>query len=130
MFDLNQELYNHSQQNLSEAENSTLEQVFSELNLTDAYQIKKKTSFILPFIRLGLNAEQITGVVNQIPAGWSWDHREMYFDFRLARWIRHIEPKDLHETLKEYLDNAQNLEEGVLYIQKALAQLTQSYKHP
>jgi hypothetical protein len=73
-------------------------------------------SFLLPFAAFGLDAAQMLGLLEKVPAGWPLDHREMYYDFRLERWQRHIEPPSVAEILDEYADNAPTPEEGLAYL--------------
>ena len=72
--------------------------------------------FLLPFAVFGLDAAQMLGLLEKVPAGWPLDHREMYYDFRLGRWQKHIEPLSVSEILDEYADHAPTPEEGLAYL--------------
>ena len=124
MFDINDELDKNSAQNFTESETDVFNKVEGAWSSRLKSEGREFANFILPFIKVGLSAEQIGDLLKKIPKDWSFDHREMYYDFRLARWIRHIEPKDLNATVQEYLVSAGSLEEGVLYVQKILADLS------
>ncbi len=126
MFDMEAELYKNSSSNLPGDERDTLEQVKREWGGKFKGSEVDFDRFIIPFIKAGLTGSQIDTLLRKIPEGWELDHREMYFDFRLSRWIRHIEPKDLTETVREYLVNAGSLEEGALHVQKVLANLSKN----
>jgi hypothetical protein len=72
--------------------------------------------FLLPLAAAGLDARQMLELLSRVPAGWSLSHREMYYDFRLARWQKHIEPPTLAGLLEEYLASASSEEEGLAYL--------------
>lgn len=74
--------------------------------------------FLLPLAAAGLDAGQMLDLVGRVPAGWPLSHREMYYDFRLARWQKHVEPPTLPELLEEYLSSASTREEGLAYLRK------------
>lgn len=74
--------------------------------------------FLLPFAAFGLDAAQMLGLLEKVPEGWPLDHREMYYDFRLGRWQKHIEPPSVSEILDEYADNAPTPEEGLAYLRR------------
>jgi hypothetical protein len=74
--------------------------------------------FLLPLAAAGLDALQMLDLLGKVPSGWPLSHREMYYDFRLARWQMHIEPPTLAELLEEYLASAPSKEEGLAYLRK------------
>jgi hypothetical protein len=74
--------------------------------------------FLLPLAAAGLDADRMLDLLGRVPAGWPLSHREMYYDFRLARWQKHIEPPTLAELLEEYLASAPTREEGLAYLRK------------
>ncbi len=76
-------------------------------------------NFILPLIEFGLIEEQIVRLLKLLPKDFSLDHREIYFDFKLNRWIKHIEPPTISESLDEYLHNAESTEKGFAFLKKA-----------
>ena len=74
--------------------------------------------FLLPMAEIGFSAAQMQRLVGKIPAGYGLDHREMFYDFRLDRWIKHLEPPSLEECMEEYLRNAESLAKGLTYVRK------------
>jgi hypothetical protein len=72
--------------------------------------------FLLPLAEFGLSSSQILRLAEKLPADFPPDHRQIYFDFRLDRWIRHIEPPTISESLEEYLASAGTAEEGIAYL--------------
>lgn len=75
-------------------------------------------AFLFPFAEFGLDSAQMLGLLDKVPGGWALDHREIYYDFRLARWQKHIEPPALAECLDEYLENSPSREEGSAYVRE------------
>lgn len=75
-------------------------------------------NFLLPFAEFGMDSAQMLGLLDKVPAEWPLSHRDMYYDFRLGRWQRHIEPPTLADCLVEYLENAPSRAEGLAYIRK------------
>jgi hypothetical protein len=78
--------------------------------------------FLLPFAAFGLDPAQMLGLLQKVPAEWPLSHREMYYDFRLGRWQRHIEPPTVAEILDEYADHAPTPEEGLAYLKRQWAE--------
>jgi hypothetical protein len=74
--------------------------------------------FLLPLAESGLSADQMVRLGEKVPQGFPLDHRDIYFDFRLDRWIRHIEPPTIAQCLEEYLVNAESPAEGIAYLRK------------
>lgn len=74
--------------------------------------------FLLPMAESGLTGELMAGLVGRVPAGFPLDHREIYFDFRLDRWMKHIEPPTLSDCLEEYLESAESPAEGMAYLKE------------
>lgn len=72
--------------------------------------------FLLPMAELGLSGAQMRSLTERIPAGFPLDHREIYFDFRLGVWIRHIEPATVSGILEEYLATAETPAQGLAYL--------------
>ncbi len=83
--------------------------------------------FLLPLAEGGLSAPQILSLVEKIPADFPKDHRQIYFDFRLDRWIRHIEPPTFREMMEEYLRHSESPEAGMAYLQKEWAAFLRSH---
>jgi hypothetical protein len=79
-------------------------------------------SFLLPMVEAGFSAPQILTLLEKVPSGFPKDHRLIYFDFRLARWIRHIEPPTFREIMEEYLEHAPTREAGLVYLEKEWAE--------
>ena len=73
--------------------------------------------FLLPLAEAGLSGFQICSLMQKVPEGFPLDHREIYYDFRLAVWIRHIEPPTVAGILEEYLATAETREQGLAYLQ-------------
>jgi|SRR5690606_2915004 len=74
--------------------------------------------FLLPLAESGLTAGQMIGLAGKVPVGFPLDHRDIYFDFRLGRWMRHLEPPTLMACLEEYLGSAETPAEGLAYVQE------------
>ncbi|MDQ3000616.1 MAG: hypothetical protein M3Y08_05070 [Fibrobacterota bacterium] len=74
--------------------------------------------FLLPLAELGLTWDQMVGLVEKVPAGYVLDHREIYFDFRLGRWMKHIEPPTVAQILEEYIDTAESKNQGLTYLKQ------------
>lgn len=74
--------------------------------------------FLLPFAAFGLDPAQMMTLLEKVPADCPLDHREIYYDFRLERWQKHIEPPTVAGILDEYADNAPTPEEGMAYLRK------------
>jgi hypothetical protein len=74
--------------------------------------------FLLPLAEFGLTDIQMLRLAEKVPKGFVIDHREIYFDFRLDRWIKHIEPPTLFECLEEYLASAESQADGMVYLEK------------
>lgn len=72
--------------------------------------------FLLPLAEAGLSGTQMRSLLGKVPAGFPLDHREIYFDFRLGVWIRHIEPPTVSGILEEYLATAETPEQGLAYL--------------
>jgi hypothetical protein len=74
--------------------------------------------FLLPLAEAGLPTSVLLHLAGKIPPGWPRDHRETYFDFRLDRWMRILEPPTLAECLEDYLRNATSPEAGMAYLRR------------
>jgi hypothetical protein len=74
--------------------------------------------FLLPLAESGLTAGQMIALVGKVPADFPLDHRDIYFDFRLGRWMRHLEPPTLSQCLEEYLGSAETPAEGLAYVKE------------
>ncbi|MEO6098683.1 MAG: hypothetical protein ABIW76_24700 [Fibrobacteria bacterium] len=72
--------------------------------------------FLLPMAEAGFTSAQIKALAEKVPAGFPFDHREIYFDMRLGRWMRHIEPPTVSEILEEYLESAESPAEGYEFL--------------
>lgn len=78
--------------------------------------------FLLPFAAFGMDPAQMLGLLEKLPEGWTPSHREIYFDFRLGRWQRHIEPPTLEECLEEHLASAASEAEGLAWLKDKWAE--------
>lgn len=74
--------------------------------------------FLLPLAESGLTSGQMVALAGKVPEEFPFDHRDIYFDFRLGRWMRHVEPPTLSECLEEYLDSAETQAEGLAYVKE------------
>lgn len=74
--------------------------------------------FLLPLAEVGLDGAFMARVAAKVPRGWAFDHREMFYDFRLDRWIRHFEPPTLPELLDEIVRHAETPEQGMAYAKR------------
>lgn len=77
--------------------------------------------FLLPLAESGMDEGMMIRLASKVPSGWPLDHREMFWDFRLDRWIKHIEPPTLAQLLDELVGNAETPEEGIAYVRKEWA---------
>jgi hypothetical protein len=77
-----------------------------------------RRDFLLPFAVFGLDTAQMLTLLEKVPADWPLNHREVYYDFRLERWQKHIEPPTVAGILDEYADNSPSPEEGLAYLRK------------
>jgi hypothetical protein len=83
--------------------------------------------FLLPLIRFGLADGQIDYLLHKLPTNYPPNHREIYFDFRLDRWLRHVEPPSLRECIQDFLQNAPSQAEGIEYVQNTLKDVSQDF---
>ncbi|MBW8889493.1 MAG: hypothetical protein JF616_17185 [Fibrobacteres bacterium] len=103
-------------QRLSPPQAEALESVLRSLG--KAWDGPSGAAFLLPLAEAGFPAALMGRLAEKLPPGWPLDHRELYFDFRLDRWIRHLEPPTLAECLDEYVRTAPNPGEGLEYAKK------------
>jgi hypothetical protein len=75
-------------------------------------------AFLLPFAEAGFPAAVMGRLAEKLPPGWPRDHRESYFDFRLDRWMRLLEPPTLAQCLDEYVRTAASPSEGLEYVKR------------
>jgi hypothetical protein len=78
----------------------------------------ESASFLLPLAEAGCPAALLIRLAGKVPPGWPRDHRETYFDFRLDRWMRILEPPTLADCLDDYLRNAPSPGEGMAYLER------------
>jgi hypothetical protein len=83
-----------------------------------AWDGAESAAFLLPLAEAGFTADLMRDFAERLPAGWPRDHREVYFDFRLGRWSRHLEPPTLAECLDEHVRTAGTPEEGLDYAKR------------
>ena len=91
-------------------------------SLGKAGESEPMAHFLLPMAETGLTAAQMRRLAEKVPPGLPLDHREMFYDFRLDRWIRHIEPPTLAECLDECVDHAESPAEGLAYAKRIWAE--------
>lgn len=101
---------------LSPSQAEALETVLGSLG--KAWDGPEAAGFLLPFAEAGLSAEVMGRLAGKLPPGWPRDHRQAYFDFRLDRWMRILEPPTLAECLDEYVRTAASPEEGLGYAKR------------
>lgn len=101
---------------LSPAQAVALEGALASLG--KAWEGPIAAAFLLPLAEADFPASLMRRWAEKIPAGWPLDHRQMYFDLRLDRWIRHLEPPTLAECLDEYVRTAASPEEGLAYAKR------------
>ena len=87
-------------------------------SLGKAWEGPEAAAFLLPFAEAGFSAALMGRLAEKLPSGWPFDHRELYFDFRLDRWMRHLEPPTLAECLDEYVRTAPSPAEGLEYAKR------------
>lgn len=75
-----------------------------------------RLALILPLAEFGLGADLIVKLMLAVPEGWSWDHRQIYYDFRLGKWMKHIEPPTVSECLEEYYEHSESPESALDYL--------------
>ncbi len=108
---------------LSPAQAEALEQALSRLSDPDSPPRKIASAksglpvFLLPLAEFGLTSAQLIRLADLVPADFPFDHRQIYFDFRLERWIKHIEPPTVSECLEEFLENSETPEQGMAYLE-------------
>jgi len=101
---------------LSPSQAEALETVLRSLG--KAWEGPAAASFLLPFAEAGFPAALMGRLAEKLPPGWPLDHRELYFDFRLDRWMRHLEPPTLAECLDEYVRTAESPGEGLEFAKR------------
>lgn len=89
--------------------------------LGQAGEAREMALFLLPLAEAGLAAAQMRRLAGKVPAGYPLDHREIYFDFRLDRWMRILEPPTLAECLDAYVSTAETPAEGLAYARREWA---------
>lgn len=73
--------------------------------------------FVLPLVESGLDLSQMMSLVSKVPDGWPFDHREIYFDFRLQRWMRILDAPTIDECLEDYVQHADSETEALDYLE-------------
>jgi hypothetical protein len=76
----------------------------------------ERLNFLLPMAELGLPSELLVKLMLGVPEGWPWDHSRIYYDFRLRKWMQHIEPATVSECLEEYFENSPSPESALTYL--------------
>jgi hypothetical protein len=75
-------------------------------------------SFLLPMAEMGLTMQQMLDMTQKVPKGWPFDHREIYFDFRLQRWMRILDAPTIDECLEDYVQHAPSQAEALTYLEE------------
>jgi hypothetical protein len=102
---------------LSPSQVEALEQALAGLSVSGGGEERQALPhFLLPMAEAGFTAAQIRGLAEKVPEGFPFDHREIYFDMRLGRWMRHLEPPTVSEILDEYLESAESPAEGYAFL--------------
>lgn len=101
---------------LSPSQAEALETVLRSLG--KAWEGPAAAAFLLPLAEAGFPAALMGRLAEKLPPGWPTDHREVYFDFRLDRWMRILEPPALAECLDEYVRTAPSPAEGMDYVKR------------
>lgn len=105
---------------LSPAQARALNQALSALS-TDPDAHSEAASpewpeFFLPLAESGLTAETMLRLAALVPTGWPLDHRLIYFDFRLGRWGKHLEPATFEECLEDYLEHSESPQQAIAFL--------------
>jgi len=72
--------------------------------------------FLLPLAEFGLTCDQMHKLIEKIPTDFILSHREIYFDYRMNRWIKHIEPLSILECMEDYFVNSESPDEALEYL--------------
>jgi hypothetical protein len=73
--------------------------------------------FLLPFAEMGLSTQQMLTLTQKVPESWPFDHREIYFDFRLQRWMRILDAPTIDECLEDYVQHSPSQNEALTYLE-------------
>jgi len=87
-------------------------------------------AFLLPLAEMGMDFPQIRILIEKMPAHYPLDHRLVYFDFRLSRWMRVLEPPTLRECLEDYLENALSHAEAMAFIDRECHEFFRQHGSP
>lgn len=99
-----------------------LEDALSRLSISkfiqerSANDLEQLPVFLLPLAEFGMTCDQMIRLVQKIPVDFSLAHREIYFDYRLNQWIKHIEPLTLLECMEEYYESAESPDQAMQYL--------------
>lgn len=88
----------------------------------------QRALFVQKMLDAGLTLDQAQNLTAEVPGDFTKDHSEIYFDFGLKRWCRHLEPASFDQMLDDILQSAPSVEEGYQLIQNALQKKMQSIK--
>jgi hypothetical protein len=95
---------------------------------SDAPKEEPLRAFMLPLAEMGLTLPQILDLVRKLPVDWSFDHREVYYDFRLQRWMKILEVPTLDQCLADYVENAPSEAEAWQYLDDRFRAFFQSHR--
>jgi hypothetical protein len=83
--------------------------------------------FLLPMAEMGMTMQQMSALAQKVPDGWPFDHREIYFDFRLQRWMRILDAPTIDECLEDYVQHAPTQSEALSYLENRVEKFFSRY---
>ena len=105
---------------LSLAHTRALDQVLEDLHsgpkAPSGAPLRAWPEFLLPLAEAGLEAETMLRLAGSVPLDWPLDHSRIYYDFRLGRWGRHLEPPTFEECLEEYLEHSESPQQAIAFL--------------
>ncbi len=84
--------------------------------------------FLLPLAEFGYSPRQLAGLAEALPTAWNPDHAEVWWDFRLCRWQRHLEPPTLEQVFEDCFVDAPEPEEVYREIRARLEAIRSRYR--
>lgn len=87
-------------------------------------------SFLLPFAETGWSEAEMLDIARKVPKHWPCDHREIYFDFRLQRWMRILDAPTLEECLEDYVKHAPSEGEALTYLEGKIREFFARHGRP
>ncbi len=74
--------------------------------------------FVLPLAEMGLTLNQMLDLTRKVPSSWPFDHREIYFDFRLQRWMHILDAPTIDECLEDYVNHSPSQADALDYLER------------